>query len=122
MNCHYCHLPIADKDKSTTRSYWNGGSFDCHKSCKESGFQAEVIECQTIDADCNDCRHFKRGSLAPLRISLTKTTDGRIVEVPYQANLFTGTCLKFNKPTIAQPNKWSGHECFEHRKAPCAAS
>lgn len=61
----------------------------------------DVREMQTIDADCNDCRHFKRGAMCNVP-GLTR---------------FDGHCLKFDKPTFAWPMQYSGHECFEHRRA-----
>lgn len=59
-----------------------------------------IIAMQTIDADCNDCRHFKRGAM-------TK----RLGHVE-----FAGQCLKFNCETTAYPMQFTGHECFEHRR------
>jgi len=61
----------------------------------------DLLEMQTIDADCNDCRHFKRG---PMRKGLGITC-------------FEGHCLSFDKPTLAWPMQFSGHECFAHRKS-----
>jgi hypothetical protein len=117
LKCRYCTQPLADSEAVTTHSYWQSLPDVCHKACKEAGAKQEALECQTIDADCNDCRHYRRGKLAPKTISLTKTPDGRIVEVSYQPNIFLGGhCLKFNKPTLAHPNKWTGLECFEHRR------
>lgn len=63
----------------------------------------DIIELQKIDADCNDCRHFKRGEMGR---SPAKT--GTV--------FFRGHCLKFDKPTIAWPMQYSGHPCFEHRR------
>lgn len=69
----------------------------CHKSCKADGVKAEAYECQKIDADCNDCKHFVRGS--------------------YLGNsVYSGACSKFNKAVKAYPNKCTSNECFEHRK------
>lgn len=118
-NCRYCKAPVNDKQTATlTYSYWQGDPFICHKACKDAGIKREAYECQCIDADCNDCRHYRRGKLAPQQISLTKTTDGRIVEIIYNPNIIIGGhCLKFDRKTNAYPNKWSGLECFEHRRA-----
>lgn len=60
----------------------------------------DIIEMQTIDADCNDCRHFKRGVMTKIP-GLT---------------FFEGHCLRFDKPTRAYPTQYTGHECFEHRR------
>lgn len=60
----------------------------------------DIIEMQTIDADCNDCRHFQRGAMRKgLGISC-----------------FEGRCLKLDKPTLAWPMQFSDHPCFEHRR------
>lgn len=120
--CRYCNQPVdvLGTDYTYTVAYWHWGHCDkerflCHKSCKV--VKQEAYDCQLIDADCNDCKHFQRGKLAELLISMTKTPDGRWVEIPHQPDLFYGHCLKFNRPTVAQPNKWTGMECFEHRRS-----
>lgn len=62
---------------------------------------AAIQAMQTIDADCNDCRHFKRGLM---------TRRGQHVE-------FAGQCMRFHCPTTAYPMQFTGHKCFEHRKS-----
>lgn len=62
----------------------------------------DVLAQQTIDADCNDCRHFGRGQI-------TSKAGGIIV--------WSGHCRKFDQPTKAYPNQYTGRECFEHRRA-----
>lgn len=114
--CRYCSNPILPGDEATTHAYWGAGSFLCHKACKDAGVKLEALLCQTIDADCNDCRHFKRGKLAPVVVSQITTRDGRTEEVRHQPNVWSGHCNKFNRPTEAYPNKWTGRECFEHRR------
>lgn len=118
-SCRYCDQPVTvESEASVTLSYWQSVPFICHKKCKDAGVKQEALDCQTVDADCNDCRHYRRGKLAPKMITKTKTKDGRIVDLIFQPNIIIeGRCLKFNKPTVAQPNKWSGFECFEHRRA-----
>jgi hypothetical protein len=116
--CRYCEDVVMDEaSASITHSYWSGFPFICHKSCKDEGVKLEAFDCQMIDADCNDCKHYQRGVLAPETVSQLKRTDGRIVEVVHKPNVFIGgRCLKFNRTTVASPNKWSGYECFEHRR------
>lgn len=117
MNCRYCDKPI-DGNGVVTHSYWGGLPFQCHKECKQAGERAEAFECQLIDADCNDCKHYQRGQLARRLISNLHKPNGKVVEVAHQPNIIVGgRCLKFSKPTVAQPKKWSGLECFEHRRA-----
>lgn len=116
--CRYCSKPASEADAVVTHSYWQGMKFVSHKACKVAGEKAEALECQTIDADCNDCRHYKRGKIAARVVSLLHRPDGTTAEVSHQPNIFVGGhCLKLDKPTVACPNKWTGHECFEHRRA-----
>lgn len=115
MNCRYCQQPI-NGEIAKTFSYWNKVEDVCHLGCKVVGEKEEAYDCQRIDADCNDCKHFKRGSLAPKTVSKLRTPDGRIEEVTFQEQWFYGHCLKFDKATIGQPNKWTGKKCFEHRR------
>jgi hypothetical protein len=60
----------------------------------------DITEMQRIDADCNDCVHFQRGAMSKV---------GGL-------SCFSGHCRKFDKPTIAWPMQYSGHECFGHRR------
>lgn len=99
MTCRYCDKPIPEGQEVKTHSYWQGDQFWCHSACKQSGERAEAIECQTVDADCNDCLHFQRGSMA------------------FNKQIWNGRCLKFDKLTQAFPKKWTGHKCFEHRRS-----
>lgn len=99
--CRYCDKAIEGQSVRTL-SYWQSISFLCHPECKQAGERAEAIECQTIDADCNDCRHFQRGQI--------------LVKGVMHGGAVSGQCLKFNKETRAFPKKWTGHECFEHRR------
>ncbi len=61
----------------------------------------DIMEMQIIDADCNDCRYFKRGVMAKIG-GLTK---------------FDGHCLFHDRPTVAWPMQFSGHSCFVHRRS-----
>jgi len=116
--CRYCNKEIFHGEQSVkTLSYWGKLEFVCHAQCKQMGESQEAYECQCIDADCNDCRHYQRGKLAPLSWSIVSREDGSMYVARYQPNTFIGgTCLKFDKEVQANPNKWSGLECFEHRK------
>lgn len=114
MNCRYCEQPGAD---TKTYAYWSGTPDWCHAGCKAAGEREEAFDCQVIDADCNDCRHYRRGVSAPKQISRYKNHKGEWVEIIYKPEIWIGGhCLKFNKPTIACPKKWTGLECFEHRR------
>lgn len=97
MICRYCDKPV--ENGVTTHSYWNAIPFLCHAECKDAGYKQEAYECQVLDADCNDCKHFQRGPM------LSK-------------GAWEGVCLKDNTPTKAYPNFASCHPCFEHRRQP----
>lgn len=75
-------------------------AMDSFKSFDAQLTPEDVYEAQKIDADCNDCAFFKRGTMQKIG-GLTK---------------FVGICQRFNKPTTAWPMQYSGHECFLHRK------
>jgi hypothetical protein len=115
--CRYCSLPIAEGESATTHSYWQGLPFPCHKACKDAGVKQEAFDCQAVDADCNDCRHFKRGKLANKTVSTWTKPDRKIAMVIHQPDVFSGHCLKHDRPTIGQPKKHSGYYCFEHRRS-----
>jgi hypothetical protein len=106
MNCRYCNLPI--EHPVTTLAYWSQTPDVCHPECKKSGERQEAIDCQIIDADCNDCKFFKRGIAGVMRwTGLLFSKDTTVVP---------GHCLKFNRPTTAYPHFWTGRDCFEHRR------
>lgn len=113
--CYHCAQPI-EGESVITRSYWKGLPFDSHPACKIAGERADALECQTIDADCNDCKHFKRGEVIKQRLSCMENQRAsmKLVNMGY----ISGHCLKFDRPTEAEPNKWTGLQCFEHRKTP----
>lgn len=92
--CYVCGKKLTQEDFEIKYTYWKGCWAGTHKECQMADL---VKECQTIDADCNDCKHFERKE----RVS---------------NQIFKGNCLKLNKETTAYPNFCSGHECFEHRK------
>jgi hypothetical protein len=68
-----------------------------------------IIYCQTIDANCNDCKHFN--------------PNGVRKEV-YLPSLFgvqkqkarEGTCNKHNQIVYGTSNQYQGNSCFEHRR------
>lgn len=97
--CRYCDKPI-EGEPARTLAYWSQTPCVCHPECKQAGERQEAIDCQTIDADCNDCKHFERGS--EIVRSIPKG--------------FSGRCAKFDRPTAAYPKTWTGRECFEHRR------
>jgi hypothetical protein len=113
--CRYCDELVLESELTTTHSYWGGSPFPCHKSCKVAGEKQEAYDCQVIDADCNDCKHFKRGEVIKRLLSCME--DGKPGTRLVNMGIINGHCLKFDRPTQAQPNKWTGLGCFEHRRA-----
>lgn len=112
--CRYCNQPVEPPERVLTHSYWGGLPFPCHRACKEAGVKQEAFDCQVVDADCNDCRHFKRGEV--VRVLLSCIENGKAGQKLVNTGVITGHCLKFDRPTKAHPNKWTGWECFEHRR------
>lgn len=114
--CRYCDGEIPEQELVTTHSYWGGSPFPCHKQCKDAGIKQEAFDCQLIDADCNDCKYFKRGEVVKRLLSCME--NGKSSMKLVNMGFINGHCLKFDRLTQAQPNKWSGLECFEHRRTP----
>ncbi len=112
--CRYCSKEIEKDQELVTFSYWQGVKFFCHKECKTNGEKQESFDCQNIDADCNDCKFFKRGEL--IKKWLSSIIDGKPGLIHFNTEVFNGHCLKFDKITIAQPKKCTMKECFEHRR------
>ncbi len=112
--CRFCEKEVRNEESVAVHSYWGGNEFICHQSCKNEGIKQEAFDCQVIDADCNDCKFFKRGVLIKRLLSCMENDkpSKKLVNM----EIFDGHCLKFNKPTLAYPNKWTGRECFEHRR------
>ena len=115
-HCRYCEKLIEQGKEVKTFAYWNKTEFVCHAECKQAGERQEAIDCQIIDADCNDCIHYKRGKIADKIVNQIKTTKGEVKQVIFNPQIFVGGfCSKLNKLVPASPNKWNGLSCFEHR-------
>ena len=143
LQCRFCGLTCDPQEMTFVNSYWLvGGSviesyehrgnfisvadepkFVCHRSCKKPGFAAEALACQTIDADCNDCKHFKRGKYvekpAHPGTENLRTDDQQLVYLKALtvSQMWVGDCLKFDEPTVAHPVHFTGKPCFEHRRS-----
>lgn len=110
-SCRACSAIITSRDFAVLHTYWQAMWAPCHAGCREAGMKAEAYECQCIDADCNDCRHFQR--------NVTPNPD-----MPPNQQLFPpiggvrGNCLKFGHTVIANPKHASCNSCFEHRREP----
>lgn len=70
MKCRYCGQEGADVK---TVSYWSSIPDFCHSYCKLPGERQEALECQLIDADCNNCKHYQRGIIPPKTVSLARS-------------------------------------------------
>src|SRR5258708_1026768 len=97
--CRYCDKPIADNGRATSHPYWSPVPGSCDKACKDAGIREEARLCQIVDADCNDCKYFKRGALLPLQAHVQASIDAG--DAPgFTSQTFTGHCLKFDRPTF----------------------
>jgi len=118
MVCRYCDGKVEHPVETFT--YWNHNKFFCHAECKVAGERQEATDCQTIDANCNDCKHYDRkgAHLPPKTVSWIFDKNMKKVSVTHQTDVFYGgKCLKFNKIVEASPNEWKGLKCFEHRRS-----
>jgi hypothetical protein len=113
--CRYCGQIIDQGQEAKTFAYWSKTPDFCHLPCQKEGERIEAIDCQKIDKDCNDCIFFQRGNLAQKQIHKIKNQKGELKTIIFQPQFSYGNCSKFNKPVMAQPNKWSGLACFKHR-------
>lgn len=104
--CRGCGLSILPGEPvAEVAAYWTPHTrYPVHAGCRQRAQREEAYECQLIDADCNDCRHFERDTTFKPKKGI------RPASLP-------GRCAKFGKPTIARPNTATGHCCFEHRRA-----
>lgn len=59
--CRGCGKSINPPDFAIWHTYWTPMWAPCHAGCREAGMKLEAFDCQCIDSDCNDCRHFQRG-------------------------------------------------------------
>lgn len=96
--CGWCNERITEDTFDYFAGYWTPNLWrPTHAHCKKEYMNDEIISCQSIDRDCNDCKHFERLHSLGAGISL-------------------GNCKKLNKQTKAYVNFARGMECFEHRK------
>lgn len=102
------HTPMGFFDRMTKEEAAAWHAFDAKLT------RDDVMEMQMIDADCNDCRHFKRGATVRDMPSIYPELQPRIL---MGFTFFEGHCQKFNRPTRACPMQYTGHECFEHRRS-----
>jgi hypothetical protein len=141
-NCCNCKNKLTEESISYYATYWTPNLWkSVCKGCREETIKSEQIACQIIDANCNECKFFKRGE------SKGKLTEDHLfLKVKFgiaheekrewqegdkliQKNLpilreavigdevkFNGFCEKKNIQTQATSNICSGYDCFEHRK------
>jgi hypothetical protein len=99
-HCRGCGKYVDYIDADVLPGYWRPVWYIVHKQCRVTAKANEALCCQTIDADCNDCKHFQRG----VNVKENYWRD------------FPGWCLKLNKETHASPLYCTRYICFEHRK------
>ena len=132
-HCRHCRREVSKEDADVLVGYWVAIWFIAHKECVKPGKAEEAYECQKIDADCNDCTHFRRGKHNK-RFSSESLLDRskyaiftgnqeadaeeqkRYIKDGGFVGSYDGHCLKFDKPTTAWPKQATMHPCFEHRK------
>lgn len=71
----------------------------------------DIVEMQTIDADCNDCKHFHRGA----RVAEMDGLYQKSIKLG-RSSYSEGTCEKDGSYQRAHPCYYKGKECFEHRR------
>ena len=93
-NCLGCKKPVSQADAVVYGSYWGGYKNICHRDCIAEVSRLESFECQLIDSNCNDCKHFNR-------------VAGNV-----------GTCAdgKRDGEFRVYPANWQGMDCFIHRR------
>jgi hypothetical protein len=108
--CRGCNRAVEAAAFAVWNTYWTPMWAPCHAGCREAGMKAEAYECQCIDADCNDCRHYQRNVVTN-------------PEMPQNPQLFAplggvrGNCLKYSRTVTANPKRASCNPCFEHRRS-----
>lgn len=95
--CWHCSKKLSgDYDKFY--AYWSPHLIRrVHKECKQAAVLEDRIDCQSLDANCNDCFFFTR-------------------EKPLAKGVDLGKCTKFGTQVKAVPNTFQGNPCFKHRK------
>lgn len=114
--CRHCEKPVKPEEEVIGHGYWTALKFVYHKSCRDAGQKEEAYSCQTIDADCSDCKHFQRGDQIKHRV-IDRVENGVPIMKDVSFGIFNGHCLKFNKPTTAKSKTATLMPCFEHRKS-----
>jgi len=112
IGCHRCKKLVKREDAVIGTGYWYPlFSIYCGEKCRDDHTRENLIACQKIDSDCNDCKFFERksGQLQPeprhtVKRWLFPALDG-----------YPGFCKKYNIETWAHPNYYSGYGCFVHR-------
>jgi hypothetical protein len=142
-DCKHCGEEIKAEDFDYSAGYWTPNLWrPYHKSCKKEAASKEAVSCQTLDANCNDCKCFKREKIES---ELTKAHsflavkfwverkeerrwmvgDAEVVKDLALTRLakigdrvgFNGFCEKKNIAVHAQSNTSTNYECFQHRKS-----
>lgn len=133
LSCRHCGKPVRREESGVIVGYWTPIWFIAHKECEKLGKADEAYQCQKIDRDCNDCKHFERGQrnkrfsnefiLDPSKYDIYSGNQQADAEEQkrYMKDLlfvgsYDGRCLKFDRPATAWPGQFTGKECFEHRK------
>lgn len=109
-----CHCGKKLKEVFIITSYWTPmWKPCCSEKCANEGYKKEEFECQKIDANCNECKFFKRECF-------DENTKPQTHNLFQPIGCYVGTCLNkkskyFNKKIGANRNLYQGMECFVHR-------
>ncbi len=107
-----------------------------HKDCADLQTRDTAHICQTLDANCNDCKHFERGKVATRCLAPNMEFQFLPLQIkPFSKNLPAGApidpltifdklhiagdrgfCHKHKATVLAQVNFAANMPCFEHRK------
>jgi len=111
--CSFCKKEIAEEDFDIAFGYWRPFWRSVHKNCKQEQENNEQYECQKIDANCNDCKYFKR-DIPSEKVDIPKGNECRSVLPPLKG--YKGFCGKNKGIVYASPKIATSNNCFVHRK------
>lgn len=106
--CHHCKQVFTELPE-IYYSYWGAVWIPLHKECIQPYKEVEILFCQKVDADCNDCIYFDRTNTKGESLGMSREFFSKIKTIK-------GYCSFHDKVTEASPNNFSGYPCFKHRK------
>lgn len=113
--CCYCDKELSEENFFIITSYWNPiWKPCCSENCAIEGYKIEEINCQEIDANCNECKYFERKGFSENTLPQTHNIIQPI-------GCYIGICRNkkskyYNKFVGANRNTFQGMSCFVNRK------